>query len=192
MVRRTWWMGAALAVAFLGGCAQMIAEMGKPNVEAMAIPAGDSVRYSGQTPLREAVSVGEVTGSEEVTSRFQMNLDAVVVSPIKLDEYRNALVSSLRTARLLGGPGPSAERYVLNARILRAERVRISFGVFGGNTQVAYRLVRVRDGAEVFGATVEAMSTEETGGTQGWPLVHGSLRKSISQLIERLYGVDLR
>ena len=94
------------ALAFIG-CAS------PARVDKMRISSMDSVRYDGNTPLKDNVTVSSVTGGKGTNPLW--------TSEISSEDYKNALTDSLIAVKLLCEDSEAAD-YDLRVEMLKVKQ----------------------------------------------------------------------
>jgi hypothetical protein len=169
----------AVALLVLNGCAT------PARVSEMTIPADSEVTYRGETPLENAITMGEVTGGDKTNPLW--------TSEIGNEEFQLALFNSLEKTKLFSQA--DAAQYTLDAQILSVKQP-----IFGLSlevvTTVAYELVGRKRGYQVWGKTISSPYTAKFSdhfiAMVRLKLANeGSGRENIKQLIDALYALQI-
>ena len=167
------------ALAFIG-CAT------PARVDEMRISSMDSVRYDGNTPLKDNVTVSSVTGGKGTNPLW--------TSEISSEDYKNALTDSLIAVKLLSKDAETAD-YDLRVEMLKVKQPIFSIDT-SVTTVIEYWLTRLSDHKEVLHETVEATYTAELSdafvGFERLKVANeGAGRENITEIIDRLYQLNL-
>ena len=169
-----------LAVSLLAACASPATK------EGMTISPEAASKYDENTSLKGTVQVSDVTGGE--------NTNPAWTSEIGNEEFQEALVESLRTAKLLASDTGDSQ-YQLSAKLMSVDQP-----MFGASltvtTTVEYRLTDTKANREIW---LKQIATPYTA-TMSDSLVaferlrkanEGSARSNISALVDYLYKLDV-
>lgn len=167
---------AGILVLHLSGCAT------PASVEGMSVDRGDVVSASADFPLKNTLSVGEVSGGEET--------NPIWTSEVGNEEFRSALESSLRRGQLLS-TAEQASLYRLNATLIELQQPLVGFDI-RVNSSVRYELLSMGRGDRLWQETINAGYTATVNdafmGVERLRLANeGSIRENIKKLIERLH-----
>jgi hypothetical protein len=156
------------------------------RVNEMRISSMDSVRYDGNTPLKNNVTVSSVTGGKGTNPLW--------TSEISSESYKEALMDSLIAVKLLSEDTEAAD-YDLRVEMLKVKQplIGVSLSV---TTIIEYWLTRTSDHQEVLHETVEATYTAKFSDAflalERLKLANeGAGRENVTELIDRLYQLDL-
>lgn len=138
------------------------------------------------TPLRSNVAVGAVGGGEETNPLWVSNVSAT--------DFARALDDSLRGAALLAQNRDSS-KYILSAHLNALQQPVLGLDMTVIAT-VNYTLIERASGKEVHRAVLTTPYTARFGdaflGVERLKVANeGAIRENITQLIERLYGLQL-
>ena len=156
------------------------------RVSEMRISSMDSVRYDGNTPLKDNVTVSSVTGGKGTNPLW--------TSEISSEDYKTALTDSLIAVKLLCEDSDTAD-YDLRVEMLKVKQPLVGIDL-SVTTVIEYWLTRISDQQEVLHETVEATYTAEFSDAflalERLKLANeGAGRANITELIDRLYQLDL-
>ncbi len=177
---------AAMLLLFLSLAAMTTGCAGPAQVGRMVISPQEVAQYRGNTPLKDNVSINNVTGGQETNPLW--------TSEIGNNEFRQALEQSLRATQLLSRDGNSG-RYILSARILSVDQPLFGFSITV-TTTVQYTLVDKANKDEVFNETISAPYTATV--SDSFYAVdrlmlanEGSARANIRKLIQMLFELKI-
>jgi len=152
----------------------------------MALDPGEAKRYTGKTPLREKISIGEVTYGFVPQTSF---VSTAKVWETQLKHFREALRASLATTNLLAPD--KGGTYILNASVGERKENRPFVGENTAFFPVQYRLVRISDGKEILNAAITGQHAYYEGMSGSSNGQHDyAVRHNIWQLVERLYHLE--
>jgi len=174
-----WGLSTILLAVFLVGCAT------PARVEQMRITSMDPLIYDGNTPLKEAVIVNEVTGGRGTNPLW--------LSDISSEDFKKALEESLLAAQLLSESNEA--RYQLFVKMIKVAKPLVGFDMTV-TAEVEYRLVRKEDNHEIMNEVVnssyKAKFSDNFYGTERLRLANeGAGRENIKKIIDLLYALDI-
>jgi len=156
------------------------------RVNQMAISGIDVGHYQGDTPFKENISVGTVSGGEGTNPLW--------TSEIGNEDFKQALVQSLQAAKLLNWDEKKTQ-YTLNTKMIRVDQ-----DLFGLDLEVIaivqYKLIDKINGKEIFSAVIHSPYTA-TFSDAFWAFERlklaneGSARANITKLIKELYEFEI-
>ncbi len=156
------------------------------RVNQMAISVMDAGHFQGDTPFKENISVGSVSGGEGTNPLW--------TSEIGNEDFKKALVQSLQAAKLLNW-NEKKTRYTLNAKMISVVQ-----DMFGMDLEVIavvqYALIDKTNNQETFSAVIHSPYTATVSdaflGFERLKLANeGSARANITQLIKELYEFEI-
>ncbi|MDH5296330.1 MAG: hypothetical protein OEW26_04300 [Nitrospirota bacterium] len=152
----------------------------------MAISGIEVGHFQGDTPLKENISVGSVSGGEGTNPLW--------TSEIGNEDFRQALVQSLQAAKLLNWDEKKAP-YTLNTKMIRIEQ-----DIFGLDLEVIaivqYTLIDKTTEKEIFSTVIYSPYTA-TFSDAFWAFERlklaneGSARANITKMIKELYKLEI-
>lgn len=167
----------------------------------LALALGLGGCASGATAQGMTVKSGEVKPAEpEVAASLEIQdvsggrtTDALGVSEVSNDDFKTALLSSLKTAGLLSGP--NAARFKLQASILGLRQPMIGIDMTVTAT-VRYVVIDAKSGEKILDEVVSSPFTAHLGdsviGTTRLRLANeGAARKNIAAFIEKVNATKL-
>lgn len=152
----------------------------------MTIPSEEAIQYSGDTPLKNNITVDSVTGGQDTNPLW--------TSEIGNSEFRQALEQSLASANLLSSEGNNAD-YRLSAIMISVSQPIMGLSMTV-TTTIQYVLIDITNDKELLIETIVAPYTakfsESLLGVERLKIANeGSARANISQLIEKLYALEI-
>jgi hypothetical protein len=169
-------------VALLTACAT------PARVEQMTVAAADSTRSAvASTPMREAVTLGQVSGGKETNPLWISNISSA--------DFERALQASLQSAQLLA-PGGRACRLTLTAQLLSLAQPAIGLDMTV-TASVLYTLVDCSTKKEIWVNTITlpytAAFSDSLIGVERLKLANeGAARVNIRKLVELLAAFEPR
>jgi hypothetical protein len=158
-----------------GGCAS------SARMTQMTVTTPDAARHAAATPLRDNVTVKDVSGGDKTNPLWK--------SEIGNDEFRGALESSLKSAGLLEGR-KGGGKYALSAKLTGVDQPLFGFNTTV-TTHVAYVLTDTATGKALLDESVSAEFTAKVSdaflGVKRLQIANeGAARANIAQSIEKL------
>lgn len=152
----------------------------------MTIPSEEVIQYSRDTPLKNNITVDNVTGGQDTNPLW--------TSEIGNSEFRQALEQSLASANLLSSEGNNAD-YRLSAIMISVSQPIMGLSMTV-TTTIQYVLIDITNDKELLIETIVAPYTakfsESLLGVERLKIANeGSARANISQLIEKLYALEI-
>lgn len=151
------------------------------RIDQMTITSHDALVYNGSTPLKDSISVNKVSGGQGTNPLW--------TSEIGNDEFKEALIDSLRAAKLLSLG--ANQLYVLNAEMISVDQPLLGFS-FTVTATIEYTLTRISDGERIFSKLISSPYTVTVGDAflaiERLKLANeGAARENIKELIDNLY-----
>lgn len=132
---------AVIGCIFIIGCA------GAAKVEKMVVPRHETSFLIAKGELKDNVHLSEVIGGEETNPLW--------TSEIGNNEFRDALIQSLKDAHYLGSP---ESNYQLSANLLKVDQPLIGINM-EVTTEVNYILIDMKSGKEILNENIIASYT---------------------------------
>ncbi|MDQ8197041.1 hypothetical protein QEH56_02720 [Pelagicoccus enzymogenes] len=172
-------LASLAAIVFLSGCAT------PSRVSQMTILATDAIGYTGETPLKENVSVDESTGGH--------NTNPLWTSQVSSDDFKQALEDSLASVQLLHPQKSGKYRLSLELQKLKQPFVGINMTV---TASVNYKLTHSETNQVLFEETIETPFTATVSdafiGVERLKIANeGAVRENIKMLIGKLYELEV-
>jgi len=171
-------IGLSMSIFF--GCAT------PARVNQMVISGMDAGHFQGESPFKENISVGNVSGAEETNPLW--------TSEIGNEDFKKALVQSLQNAKLLNWDEKKTQ-YTLNAQMISV--VQDMFGIDLEVTAIVqYTLINKTNNQETFSTVIHSPYTATFSDAflaiERLRLANeGSARANITQLIKELYKFEI-
>ena len=181
MVRLITVLALAAGAVALGGCAT------PAQVNNMAVSGVDASVINASSPLKASIGVDKVIGGEETNPLW--------TSEISSEGFRQALTNSLRSAGLLA-PLQGASKYALDVQLKNVSQPLAGIDMTVVTT-VNYVLKERLSGVVVWEGDIASPYTATfSQAFMGFERLRvaneGSAKLNISQLIERLYRLDVK
>lgn len=180
MNKTPWYLLLIISTLILTACAS------PARVEKMAIPSDDAAsKYSGDTPLKDNITVYSVTGGESTNPMW--------TSEIASDDFKKALVMSLEIAKLLSKDNKNG-KYFLDAKMIEVDQP-----IFGASLTVTSTIkytLTDRNNKIILDETIETPYTATMGdaflAVERLKLANeGSAQTNIAGLIQKLYDLKI-
>ena len=150
---------------------------------AMTVPVAPNQIISDTSPLKNAITVGDVTGGSET--------NPILASKVSNGSFKSALESSLTLSVLKGGPDAP---YKLNANLVSLDQPTMGFNMTVTSV-VKYTLLAKDKPAPVMEETVVTPYTANFSdafvGVERLRLANeGSMRENIREIISRIFAAS--
>lgn len=168
-----------VAIALLSGCAT------PARVSQMTIPKMDTVGFTGETPLKDSITVDESTGGQKTNPLW--------TSKVSSEDFKQALEDSLAAVRLLNPNDEGKYKLSLELQKLKQPLVGINITV---TATVNYKLTDSETNEVLFDEVIKtpftATMSDAFVAVERLKIANeGAVRENIKVLIGKLYARNL-